>query len=183
MDRVAVRPELLRWARERSGRSIDSLVRRFPGLKLWERGKERPTFKQLEKLAKATHTPFGYFFLTAPPKESIPIPDLRTVGNQYMERPSPNLLDTVHTMQRRQAWLREMLVECEAEPLEFVGSANLTDEAEAVGREMRRIVGLEDGWAAKVRTWQEAVGELRRAIEKLNVMAIINGVVGNNAHR
>jgi Zn-dependent peptidase ImmA (M78 family) len=48
---------------------------------------------------------------------------------------------------------------------------------------MRRIIGLEDGWAAEVHTWQEAVGELRRAIEKLSIMAIINGIVGNNTHR
>jgi Zn-dependent peptidase ImmA (M78 family) len=146
-------------------------------------GEERPTFRQLEKFAQATHTPFGYFFLPEPPEESLPIPDLRTVGNQYVGRPSPDLLDTIYTMQRRQTWLREVLIECEAEPPEFVGSARSTDDPEAVGREMRRIIGLEDGWTANVRTWQEAVGELRRAIEQLGVMAVINGVVGNNTHR
>ncbi len=183
--RVDVKPDLLLWACDRARRSVHDLAQQkdLGKLPAWLGGEERPTFRQLEKFAKATHTPFGYLFLAAPPKESIPIPDLRTVGNQYMERPSPNLLDTVHTMQRRQAWLRETLIECEAEPLEFVGSARLTDEAEAVGREMRRIMGLEDRWAAKVRTWQEALGALRRVIEKLNVMAIINGVVGNNTSR
>jgi len=48
---------------------------------------------------------------------------------------------------------------------------------------MRRALGLADGWGAQVRTWQEAVSELRRAIEQLGVMAVINGVVGNNTHR
>jgi len=86
-------------------------------------------------------------------------------------------------MQRRQAWLREDRMECDAEPLDFVGSARVSDDPEGVGREMRRMVGLDDGWAAAVRTWREAVGELRRAIEQLGVMAVINGVVGNNTHR
>ncbi|MFH1892563.1 MAG: ImmA/IrrE family metallo-endopeptidase [Candidatus Zixiibacteriota bacterium] len=183
MIRVDVRPELLRWACERSRETIGSLAKKFPKLELWERGEVSPTLKQVESFAKATYTPLGYFFLPKPPEESVPIPDLRTVGNQYMGHPSPDLLDTIYAMQRRQAWLRETLIECEAEPLDFVGSARATDNPEAVGREMRRIIGLEDGWAAKVRTWQEAVGELRRTIEQLNIMAIINGVVGNNTYR
>jgi len=64
-----------------------------------------------------------------------------------------------------------------------VGSARLSDPPESIGREMRRIVGLEDGWAAHVRTWTNAVGELRRAIEDLGVIVVINGVVGNNTSR
>ena len=100
-----------------------------------------------------------------------------------MERPSPDLLDTLYTMQRRQAWLREALVEGEAEPLGFVGSARLADEPDAVGREIRRALGLDDGWAAGVHTWRDALSELRRATEQLRVMAVINGVVGNNTYR
>lgn len=86
-------------------------------------------------------------------------------------------------MQHRQDWLREERREGEGEPLDFVGSARLSDDPEAVGREMRRIVGLDDGWAATVKTWTEAAAELRRRIEKLGVIAVINGVVGNNTTR
>ena len=99
------------------------------------------------------------------------------------DRPSPDLLDTLYTMRRRQEWLRESLVENDAEPLPFVGSARLADEPDAVGREMRRGLGLDGGWAAGVRAWQDVVSELRRTIEDLGVMAVINGVVGNNTHR
>ncbi len=183
MDRFAVKPEILRWARERADRSAESLRGRFPKYALWESGEAAPTLKQLEDFAKATYVPFGYLFLPEPPEEQIPIPDLRTIRNQDIRHPSPDLLDTLHAMQRRQGWLREELLECEADPLTFVGSARLADDPQGVGREMRRIVGLDDDWAADVRTWREAVGELRRAIEELGVMAVINGVVGNNTHR
>jgi len=137
----------------------------------------------LEAFAKATYVPFGYLFLPEPPEERIPIPDLRTIRKQAISHPSPDLLDTLHAMQRRQAWLREELIECEADPQDFVGSARPADDPQGVGREMRRMVDLDDDWAATVRTWREAVGELRRAIEELGVMAVINGVVGNNTHR
>lgn len=183
MPRIAVKPDLLRWARERVGRSVEELSGRFKKLAEWERGEAQPTFKQLEAFAGATYVPFGYFFLPEPPEEHLPIPDLRTIRNQDISRPSPDLLDTIYAMQRRQGWLREELIECEAEPLDFVGSARPADDPEGVGREMRRMVGLGDGWAEAVRTWREAVGELRRAIEELGVMAVINGIVGNNTHR
>ena len=182
MTRVPVRPEMLRWARERAGCELGELAGRIPQLPAWERGEKQPTFKQLEAFAKATHTPFGYLFLREPPEEPLPIPDLRTVKDRP-PRPSPDLLDTIYAMQRRQDWLREERIEDEADPLEFVGNARLNDEPTAVGQEMRRTVGLDDGWAGEVSTWQEAVSELRRRIEGLGVIAVINGIVGNNTHR
>lgn len=145
-------------------------------------GKKTPTLKQLEAFARATHTPFGFLFLPEPPEEPLPIPDFRTVKHRPA-RPSPDLLDTIYAMQRRQDWLREERIEGEADPLEFVGNARVNDEPTAVGQEMRRIVGLDDGWAGEVPSWQEAVSELRRRIEGLGVMAVINGIVGNNTHR
>lgn len=182
MMRVEVKPTLLRWAMERAGYDERGLAPRFPSLPAWERGEQRPTFKQLEAFARATHTPFGFLFLPEPPEEPLPIPDLRTVKHRPA-RPSPDLLDTIYAMQRRQDWLREERVEGEVEPLEFVGNARLNDEPMAVGLEMRRAVGLGDGWAGDVPSWQEAVSELRRRIEGLGVMAVINGIVGNNTHR
>lgn len=183
MTGVRVHPEMLRWACERSGHDVADIAKRIPQLSAWVRRERRPTLKQLEKLANVTHTPLGYLFLPEPPEESLPVPDYRTVSGTAKAKPSPDLLDTLYTMQRRQAWLRESLVEHEAAPLAFVESACPADDPVAVGREMRRALTLDEGWAAGVRSWQDAVGELRRAIEHLGVMAVINGVVGNNTHR
>ena len=183
MTRVAVSPELVQWARERAHLDMAALAARFPKLPEWERGEVQPTFKQLEDFANATHVPFGYLFLPEPPPIPMPIPDFRTLQNQQLRTISPDLLDTIYAMQRRQAWLRESRLECEASPLEFVGNARLADDPAAIGREMRRLLGLGDGWAGTVRTWQEAVGALRNAIEAVGVMAVINGVVGNNTRR
>ena len=183
MTRVDVPPEMLRWACERAGYDVGDLAKSVPQLRAWVRRERLPTLKQLEKLASVTHTPLGYLFLPEPPEERLPVQDFRTVPDAVRGRPSPDLLDTLHTMQRRQEWLRESFVESDAEPLAFVASARLDDDPDAVGREMRRALGLDGGWAAGVRTWQDAVSELRRTIEGIGVMAVINGVVGNNTHR
>lgn len=183
MNRVAVEPELLSWALERSRKSYDAMEKRFPKLELWLAGKVHPTYRQLEDFATTTATPFGYFFLPEPPEEEIPIPDFRTLPDAEIRSPSADLLETLYTMQRRQAWLRETLEEEGAEPLVFVGSVRLDHDPMEAARQMRSAIGLEHGWARGVHTWQEAVGELRRAIEDLGIMAVINGVVANNTSR
>ncbi|MDE2655570.1 MAG: ImmA/IrrE family metallo-endopeptidase [Gemmatimonadota bacterium] len=183
MTRIPVSPEMITWACERAGYDMDYIETRLPQIPAWVRRERQPTLKQLEKLARVTHTPLGYLMLPEPPEERLPVPDYRAVAGAVRSRPSPDLLDTLYTMRRRQQWLRESLMESEAEPLDFVAIARLTDEPAAVGREIRRALGLDGGWAPRVRTWQDAVSELRRAIEQLGVMAVINGVVGNNTHR
>lgn len=181
--RVEVNPALVRWAVERAGDRRSSLYKSFPKLDQWGNGEGQPTLKQLENFAKAAYVPFGYLFLPEPPEEIVPVPDLRTLRSQGVTRPSPNLLDTIYEMQRRQAWLSEDRIECESEPLDFVGSARQSDDPAGIGQEMRRTVGLVDGWAANVPTWKESVGELRRAIESIGVTVVVNGIVGNNTHR
>jgi transcriptional regulator with XRE-family HTH domain len=86
---------------------VEDLLPRFPKLREWEAGEAKPTFRQLEDFADATAAPFGYFFLPEPPDEPLPIPDFRTLGDKPVRRPTPNLLDTIFDLQRRQDWLRE----------------------------------------------------------------------------
>lgn len=183
MNRVAINPSLLTWARERADKSQKSLLKRFNKLPDWESGELKPTLKQLQEFSQAVHVPLGYLFLPEPPKEKLPIADFRTISDSTRSTLSPNLLDTLYSMQRRQMWLREYLLEYEVEPLSFVGSARTTDDSSAVGREMRRVLRINEGWGAKIGTWRDAVSELRHRIEQLGVMAVINGVVGNDRNR
>ncbi|GMU52854.1 MAG: hypothetical protein AMXMBFR33_20000 [Candidatus Xenobia bacterium] len=183
MSRVTVAPNLLRWARERACLALDEVAARFPRYPDWERGESKPTLKQLENFARLTSTPFGYLFLDSPPVETLPVPDFRTIRDKPVSRPSPDLLETVQTMERRQAWMREYLQEEGGEPLDFVGSASLEDAPESVAARIRTTLGLEGGWAEQVATWEQARGLLREHIEDAGILVFINGVVGNNTHR
>ena len=183
MSRIAASPGVIRWARERAGLSVADLQGRFPKLAHWEAETIRPTMGQLERFAKATRAPFGFFFLPEPPEMPLPFADFRRVEHRRPQGVSPELMDTIHLMGRRQAWLREERIEAEAAPLDFVGSARLADNPATTGQAMRQVLGLVDGWAGLVRTWKEAVGQLRNSIEQLGIMAVINGVVGNSTRR
>lgn len=111
MARVAVEQQILAWAIDRSGLPLPELQTKLPKISEWLTGASQPTLRQLETLARATETPLGFFFLKkTPPEEHLPIPHFRTCRDEAPGRPSPELLATVHMMERRQAWMREYLI-------------------------------------------------------------------------
>lgn len=183
MSKVAIKPELIRWARERSGRSIVTLRKISPKYDLWEEGEDQPTLKQLEDLARKTYTPLGYFFLPEPPEEMLPIPDYRTLGDRSLNRPSPNLLETVQMAQRRQSWMRDTLIEEGQKPLAFIGSASRADDPERVALKIRQTLGLTNDWARETPDWEAALRELSGAAEQAGILTASDGVVGNNTSR
>jgi Zn-dependent peptidase ImmA (M78 family) len=98
-------------------------------------------------------------------------------------QPSPDLIETVQAMQRRQAWMREEAVEQGAEPLSFVGSKTAGDPVEEVANSMRETLDLTSGWADQVPSWVEALRLLRLRMDTVGILVVANGVVGNNTHR
>ena len=184
--KITLQPDVLRWARERAGFAPAELAGKLQvkpeRVFEWERSGEI-TMSQVRKLAQRTYTPEGYLFLDAPPDDSLPIADFRTVGDHPLVRPSPDLLDTIYQMQRRQDWMREELLIEEAHPLEFVGAFNGSTDFEDVADGMREALTLGPGWASRNPTWYAALRFLRNRIEEAGVLIFINGVVGNNTHR
>jgi Zn-dependent peptidase ImmA (M78 family) len=180
MMRVEVKPEMLRWARERSGLDPSALAQRFPRLDAWERREASPTLKQLESFAKTTHTPFGFLFLQEPPIERVPIPDFRTVGNEHIGHPSPEILDTVYICQQRQEWYRDFVRSEGEEPVRFVGSAHLTNDVETIAATIRRALGFDVEERRQMPAWTDALRRFIEQADALGVLVMVNGVVGSN---
>lgn len=181
MSRVEVKPEMFRWARVRARLDAADLVERFPKYEQWESGEARPTLKQLEKLARVTLTPFGYFFLAEPPKEELPIPDFRTIAGQAPRRPSARLLETIYTCQRRQDWYRDYVLAIGQEPLVFIGSCRQRDGVETVAESIREAVGLSAERRASASDAETALRLMCQEVEEAGILIMRNGVVGNNA--
>ena len=184
--KIKLQPEVLRWARERAGFDTVELAGKLqvkPERVLeWENSGEI-SVAQARKLAQRTYTPEGYLFLDEPPEDHLPIADFRTVGDRPLRRPSPNLLDTVYTMQSRRAWMREELLSEEADPLEFVGAFDDSADVEEAADGIRDVLGLENDWASRNPSWSAALRQLRNRIEESGVLVFINGIVDNNTHR
>ena len=177
MVRVEIKAELLRWARERAGLEREDLLRPFPKLDEWERGDLNPTLKQVENYARRTRVPVGYLFLPEPPEEQIPIPDFRTIGDRPLDRPSPNLLETIYTCQDRQEWYREHARRSGEVPLPFVGSATLQSDVEEVAAQMRYALDFDQDERAELRRWTDALRRFVEQADDLGILVMASGVV------
>lgn len=183
MHRVEVKPELLFWARQRARMDIDKLISQFPKYREWEVGELKPTMKQLEKFAKFTHVPIGYFFLSKPPNLPFPIPDLRNMSDVAPKNPSLELLDTIYICQRRQFWYQNFARNEGENPAIFVGSASLTTSVETVAKKIRTALrfGLEE--RRSLSDWTDALRRFVKLTDELGVLVMVSGIVGNDTHR
>jgi len=183
MTRVAIKPELLQWARQRSGQPEHYILNRFPKLEKWESGTELPTLHQIESFAKAVHTPIGYLFLPKPPVEFIPLPDFRTARNSYRLRPSPELLETIYICQQRQEWYRDHMRSIGEPPLSFVGSVTTRDDIVNVANTMRDSLGFNIEHRYQMTTWTDALRHFINQSDDLGILVMCSGVVLNNNRR
>jgi Zn-dependent peptidase ImmA (M78 family) len=174
---------MLHWACERAGFAVADLEHRFPSLPKWERREAQPTLKQIEAFARATYTPVGYLFLAEPPVETVPIPDFRTMGNQHVGHPSPDLLDTIYVCQQRQEWYRDYARSMGEEPLGFVGSLTVRDDIVRAADVIRKALGFAVNARRQMPTWTDALRHFIEQADELGVMVMCNGVVHNNNHR
>lgn len=181
--RIEVAPDLLRWAVERAGWDEETVERRAPKLDEWVSGTHHPTLKQLEKFASDTHTPFGLLFLSEPPVEDVPIPDMRTIGNVAVPRPSADLLDTIYLCQTRQDWYRTYAQGSGMVEPEFVGSARTTMPPVLVADNIRDLLGFDLAERDTFSSWEDALRRLIDHIESIGVLVMINSVVGADTHR
>lgn len=183
--RVSVKESLLRWALDRSDKSVEELSKKPNTKKIdeWLNGNSMPTLRQLEQFAAATFTPFGYLFLSDPPREEVSIPYFRTQSAGSVLRYSPDLIKTVQIIERRQDWIREYLIEDGADPLKFVGSAGQEDSYVETAGKIRKELGVTREWAANCRSWKDALKKLREKIEDVGIFVNVNGIVGANTHR
>lgn len=182
MIRVPVAKVVLDWALERSG-NRSALESRIPKIADWLEGTSHPTLKQLEVFAKAAHVPIGYLFLPEPPQEQLPIPDFRTMPHAAVERPSPNLLDTIYMCQQRQEWYREYARVTGERPFAFAASAKLTDDVEEVAGAMRDTLAFDLEERRQMPTWVDALRRFIEQADNLGILVMVNGVVGTNNRR
>lgn len=179
--RVKVAPKVISWAVAYSRRE-EYLRNKYPKLADWESGTVQPTYKQLRNFAKDSRVPIGYLYLPRPPTIETDVPDMRTVDNEPIGDPSPDLIDSIFACRRRQDWFVEYAKSNGLVELQFVGSFRVTDAAENAAEDMRRVIGFGSEQRRSI-TRQEYRKSLVEAAESAGVLVMISGVVGNNTAR
>ena len=183
MSNITINSEIIQWGLQRARLESHELKKAFPKIDSWIRGKEYPSFRKLEELAKKLHMPIGYFFLSQPPQEKLPIPFYRSCASSKDQRASVELIDTLYAMQRRVDWLSEFYQQNGYDKLDFIGSAKISDSPVDLANKLRSILNMEDNWAEACPSWNSALSKLFSSVEAAGIVIVANGVVGNNTHR
>ena len=183
MTTASINTDMLTWARVRSGISVPDFARRCgiseERLREWESGERKLTFNQAMRFAEKAHVPFGYLFLAKPPEEVLPIPDLRTLEGQGVQRPSAELLDLVKLMMQRQEWYREYLQQHFAEANPYVGRASYSDSVESIVEDIRACLGVEPHPTRG--KWDDYYRDLVQRIESLGILVMRQGNLGHHS--
>ena len=172
----AVNPEILVWARETAGLTLQDAVTKVgiksargvaavDRLEALERGDNEPTRPILVKMAQHYRRPLLAFYLTAPPQRGDRGADFRTLPVEHSSETDAVVDALVRNVRSRQSMVRAALeAEDEAELLPFVG---------ALSRSMAAGTGLES-LRSVLRRRLDADRLLRRAAGALS------GVLGED---
>ena len=179
-ERLNIRKEILIWAVERNGQSVEEYAQKNPSFNKWINGEKMPTIKQLEGFATQVHVPFGYLFLNELPRESIPIPFFRTVDRH--PRFNLKLYDTIIDLQRKQEWLSSYIRDNEINSVEFIGSC-VDKSVEETVLTVRRLLDKSPDWAFHVADSAAVVRSMIDWLEEIGCIISVQGYVGSNNRR
>ncbi len=171
-----IRPELLVWARESAGFSLDAAAAKLrvseDRLRSWEMGEARPTIAQLRMAAKVYKRPLAIFYLPEPPLDFQPLRDYRRVPDAELGQLSPGLLAVI----RRAHAVREAALELRELADEPVDPAPKLDEGttdpERYGAAARALLGVSLAQQAGWRDPRRALNAWLDAVSGLDVLVL-----------
>jgi Zn-dependent peptidase ImmA (M78 family)/DNA-binding XRE family transcriptional regulator len=171
--KALVKPELLVWARKRSGLSLEAAARKITvkpeKLAEWEAGEEKPSIAQLRKAAAVYKFSLAVFFLPEPPEGFEPIRDFRRAQGSSA-RMSSALVYGIRRAQERRELALELASAVGEPPIPFKPKASTDEDPEIVGARLRSVLGVS---LSEQSRWGDAYAPLRRwkqAVEALGVL-------------
>ncbi|MDR2855084.1 MAG: ImmA/IrrE family metallo-endopeptidase [Methanomicrobiales archaeon] len=180
--RVKVEPATINWVIENipPDEMPSDILSTLEG---WREGLVQPTLNQVKTLSRKIHIPFGYFFLSSPPKEELPILEYRTIGSAAVKPPSRNLVDIIKSAEHMQDWMRDYLIDAGSDVLHFVGAGKNICSALELAELIRKDLGLATEWYTDSKDAVDSFKIIRKRLENVGVLVFINGVVGANTQR
>lgn len=165
---------MLAWARTSAGFSEEELAKKL-GLEqarilAWEAGADRPTVKQLQRLASICKRPVAVLYLPEPPRDFMPLRDFRKLPGAGARQVSPELLYQIRRAQERRLAALDLYQEAGAEPPHFTPRATLEEDPEMVGQRLREFLGVTLEARAAWTGLYDAYNNWRAAAERCGVL-------------
>lgn len=174
VERMPITPEVVTWARERLGYTLDALaVKRkdFKKIAEWETGESRPTYRQLEKLAKELWLPVAVFFFPEPPETPKIEETFRTLGSEQFAEVPPSIRKLLHKARAFQVGLSELSDGRNAAHTQIIRDLRLdiNEELSYASNRVRNYIGISLEHQFTWNSAEEALKIWRSALFKVGV--------------
>jgi Zn-dependent peptidase ImmA (M78 family)/transcriptional regulator with XRE-family HTH domain len=169
-----VEPDILRWARDTAGLSVDeaahSLQTQPERVQAWEDGAAHPSMAQLRRMATTYRRLLSDFYLPRRPEDD-PLPhDFRRLPGEVAFRYSKALRYQLRQARQRRALALDLAADIDTEIPALTGRLQLGGDTEATGAKLRELLGVT---RAAQRTWRDARASYngwRAAIERTGIL-------------
>jgi Zn-dependent peptidase ImmA (M78 family) len=169
-----IKPELLVWARNRAGFTVEQVTKRMSigpeRLDEWESGVKHPTINQLRQLAQIYKRPLAVFYLSEPPLDFEPLRDYRSFWGQTSESESPGL-----KLEIRRAWSRrdialDLYQSLEGQPPSFSLEVGPSEGPEQLAMRIRSLLRVTREIQGRFANDYEAYKWWRSALEERGLL-------------
>jgi len=187
-----VNPDILRWARETAGLSIEEACYKLsiqeaggksPVERLYslETGENEPSRLVLHNMAKQYRRPLVVFYAEKPPQVEDRGQDFRILPDGYTKITNGMVDALIRDVQVRQRLIRTTIEDDdEVKPLPFVGSVKNTDPVNIVVQTMRSTSNVDLKKFYDQPSSENAFKHLRKKIEEIGVFVLLIGDLGSH---
>lgn len=173
-NEALVKPELLVWARESLGLSIEQAAKRISikpnRLLACEQGQARLTVRQLRELSNVYKRTLAFFYLPAPPRPESDLHDFRRLPDEPAIKTTPELRLEIRKARHRRVLALELYQELEMAPPFFEASTIVSADVFQVAGQIRELLRITSEKQANLRGDYEAYNFWRDAIETSGVL-------------
>jgi len=169
-----INPQILTWARERVGLSIDDLAARMKRspkeIEKWESGEKIPAYGCLEDLAyKYFQVPLAVFFFPKPPDIPDPVNKFRRLPDYELERFSDDTYKKIRIAQGFQDSLPTILEGQEKTRKIFIDLKPRTISIKKFAQQARKYIGVSIEKQYSFQSSSEAFKQWRHALEGVGI--------------
>ena len=184
---VSIEPEVLIWARKSIGMDFNDVAKKLKEITAntienWEKGKERPTFSQLQRLSFIYKRPITAFLFPTPPKEP-PFPtDFRTLPSKEKKPLNPKTYLAIRKARRFQYSVIELSREL-GDPIKKLPiKADLSDNPETLAESVRQYLKVKDVFNYDTPTVETALQQWIKILEE-NGILVFQVSISNNREK
>lgn len=178
-ENIPVNAEVLKWARESAGLSVDDVVLKikrkritFETIQDWENGLSVPTYPQLERLAYEIYKrPLAIFFFPEPPEEITAKQSFRTLPEYEINNMPPKMRILLRRAQAYQFNLHEIYDNTNPESKQITQdlSFELNDSIVKMGEIVREYLSITVEEQKSFGSPENAFKEWRKRLEKFGI--------------